>query len=382
MKIETYLIILIIIVLPKACITPFTAKGVEVEAETLVVDGDIILNGETKVYLSYMVTLDSYYDFKSIADATVWVESSSGDKYPGALRFESANRSHYIIDTKTLGLDKQYKLCVHLSNGRIYESDFLTPLDTPSIESLEYVVNEERTAVDFYVTSYADNDASPFYKWDFIEDWEVVSRYRTDTYFNYASNTIVSYPRESYALYCWVQAASIPILIARTDHLSENIVYQQKIHSINNRNSRLSYLYSMELRQLSLTKEAYNYWSVLKKNTDEIGGLFAPQPNDIYGNIRCVSDPDARAIGYISAGIPSVKRIFIDEMDVRIYIPPPCLFFNFSEWPIRPSNRDLYSMGFQIFIVAGRQEWVPIACIDCTAIGTKNKPSFWPNDHI
>jgi hypothetical protein len=152
---------------------------------------------------------------------------------------------------------------------------------------------------------------------------------------------------------------------------------------------------------MSITKEAYIYWSALKKNTDEIGGIFAPQPSEMYGNIHCISDPEAKVLGFISAGIVSTKRIFVPTADVGIYQSFPCTFLDINDAfdalnP--PSFSKIYDLGFvfgelidesllitmpnpaswTLYVV----NWIPIACVDCRMRGTKNKPSFWPNDHL
>jgi hypothetical protein len=73
---------------------------------------------------------------------------------------------------------------------------------------------------------------------------------------------------------------------------------------------RISYVYSMELIQQSLTKEGYQYWENIRKISDDIGGIFAPQPSEIKGNLKSINTEDQTIIGYISASTVNKKRIF------------------------------------------------------------------------
>lgn len=374
-----------------ACVTPFTPKGIEVEEGTLVVEGDIVVLGDTKIYLSMLRALDQNYDITYISNALVWVENNDGDQYHGELKKESNGNSYFLIDTKGLGLDHQYKLGISF-NGMHFESDFLTPLPTPAIDALDYALNESKTAVDFYVTTFGNDHDSRFFKWNFTEDWEVVSPFQTLIYFDPVSRTYRLYPTVySPFLYCWNQAASTT-LIAKTDNLRENTVYQQRINTIENRDDRISYLYSMELSQMSITKEAYTYWSVLKRNSDELGGIFAPQPSELYGNIRCLSDPAVRVLGYVSAGTRFEKRIFATSQEIGIYIPPflcPPLDMEPPQIGPPPTLLDFYNRNYRVVGMSpiehdpeDLKEWYPRACVECTARGTKIKPPFWPNDHF
>ena len=155
---------------------------------------------------------------------------------------------------------------------------------------------------------------------------------------------------------------------------------------MNNRNYKISILYSMELHQMSISNEAYAYLFTLKKYSDEAGSLFAPQFDWLSGNIRCVSDPDIKVIGYISAGTVSVQRIFASHQEIGIYIPPdPCPPLDLRFRP-PPTSRDLNNMGYRI---VGRDLadplgmfWTEDFCVDCTVTGTNVKPSFWPENPL
>ena len=381
-KLCSYLFLLVYVVLLNACITPFSFKNTENEDEILVVDGNIILNGETKVYLSLMEKLDDNYPRTIyIKDANVLVESKLGIKLAGTVTTEVNNPPFFLINTRMLPMDGQYKLCIDLPNGRSYESDFLTPLLTPEIDAIDYAVNETGSAVDFLVTTYGNLNSSYYYKWNYTEDWEVTAQFRPNIYYNPQIGSFFSYPSDPLLYYCWGHSASTSILITRTDHLAENTVHKFSVVTIGDRSDKISYLYSIELVQMSISGEAYTYWSTLKRNTDEIGGIFAPQPNDLYGNIRCVSDKKVRTIGYISAGTRSVKRIFASFQDIGIYKPFNCSFYDFSkDPPPPPTDAQLHHWGYRVVQLTPR-EWAPARCVDCTMIGTKNKPYFWPNDH-
>jgi hypothetical protein len=123
----------------------------------------------------------------------------------------------------------------------------------------------------------------------------------------------------------------------------------------------------------------------LKKNSYEIGGIFAPQPSEMQGNIHCLSDPNERVLGYISASVVVSKRIFVSGKELMMYRAP--FTCSFQDVPGSPgqvfTNRDRYTIGLRVAEVGmlGGVSWSLEACVDCRYYGSKNKPSFWPNNH-
>jgi len=391
MKISKYLSIALSAALFSACITPFAIGEIDTYGGTLVIEGDIILNGTTKVYLSESRALDSGKPFVYITDAQVFILSEHGETYTSTVVAEPYTSPYYLIDTKDFPIDRAYFLSVFLRDGTQFISDPITPLVTPDIDSIEFEVQEPQTAVDFFVTTYATQNSSPYFRWSFTEDWEFTSIYDPNVYYNIGTNGL--YPYSSFnkpnIYYCWNQSKSSDILVAKTDHLDNNIVYRQFIHTIDNKSDKISYLYSMELQQMSISEEAYIYWDNMRKNTQEIGGIFSPQPSEVLGNIRAVrvdGKPTPKVLGYISAGTLSTKRIFVDEEELGIH--QQTLICD-RRAGYSSERFSLYQMGYRPLMASIDEElgiseewWTPLFCIDCTKRGgTKNKPPFWPNDH-
>jgi len=386
-KIAHFIIVATIIPLFTTCITPFTPEGLHTQGGTLVIEGDIILNGTTIVFLSETEPLDSTSPTIYITEAQIFVKSDQEEVYPGVLVMEEDAPPHFVIDTQTLPFDRKYSLCVTLEDGTQFVSDPLSPMNTPEIDAIDFLVKEE--GVDVMVSAHGDQHASAYYKWNYSEDWEIASRYPTNLYCS-PTYILSTYPTPYPILYCWKSSKSSAILIAKTDHLQSNTVYH-KINSIHCTSDKISYLYSIEVEQISISREAYIYWENLLRNTEEVGGIFAPQPSEMIGNIRTVQNiddknienKDVRVIGYISVGTAVTKRVYVSDQDLGVYRQPfVCYAFDPSRYPPdrvpHPFDLGYLPVGNAVGL---NVEWIYRDCVDCTLRGGKDKPSFWPNDH-
>jgi hypothetical protein len=180
-----------------------------------------------------------------------------------------------------------------------------------------------------------------------------------------------------------------------TANLSENVIKNAKLHEISIEDIRISYIYSILVKQWSLSDDAYSYYSILKRYTEESDGLFTPILSDYQGNITCISNPDKRAHGYVLASSVTTKRIFIYEEDFEHM---SSLYWN-SNCVIRNKERDGSAFGAVIATYPWKSPWVVMArdadwsdpdalmynwyCVDCrqTIGATKKRPDFWPNKH-
>ncbi len=381
------------------CISPYDAKIDPLDNHIVVIEGDITPNDTTKIKISLTRNLDQLADEKGpITNAFIWVEDEVGNRYVGYgayVNFES----YYIIPPFNYNINSKYKLCVNISTnaqgiwggGEVtqysYETDFLELLTAPPIESIVYETNEDNSAVTFFVNSNDPSNNTKFYKWSFREDWEFKSLYMSYHQYDPILKTVVPITYGNDRHICWSFKESSSILIFNTEALSEDRVYMQPLVSMGKTDLRTSRLYSMNLKQMAISKEAYKFWDNLKKNSEEIGGIFDPQPSEVSGNIKCTSHPEKRAIGYISAGIPSYKRVYAIGKEIGIYKHPG----NCGEMVITNKENPLtdewmYLMGYDIIGIdldfdTGEVEkyWTAIQCVDCRLFGTKVKPSYWPN---
>jgi Domain of unknown function (DUF4249) len=164
--------------------------------------------------------------------------------------------------------------------------------------------------------------------------------------------------------------------------LDQDIISLAPITVIPFTSVKITVRYSILVKQYALTKEGYDYWDILKKNTEQLGTIFDPQPSHLFSNIHCVTNPDEEVIGFISAGSTTEKRLFISRNEVdpwnfvsrcdeQTLVLPNEYKSIFGGGILIPLN-PLVMNGFVIGFYGGAP-----TCIDCRLTGTNVKPSFW-----
>ena len=382
-------ILLVIMLFPPSCITPFEPVGVRDSAGILVVEGMILEEGTT-IKLSRTVKLDeklSRANFTGLDNATIHVIDESTNSIAVAepqVMNEITVPGTYVINGKisfTPGM--KYALDIKIGNKH-YRSAFVSPVRTPEIDEVSWLINDDKS-MEIMVSTHDPANEIKYYRWSFEEDWEIratlFAPYRYDPLLATIIEQNLYTANNRY--YCWDSDVSKSILLGATEKLTEAVIKDKPIHRIPANNSRFSYLYSILVKQYGLDKEAYAYFENVRKNVEDSGSIFSPQPTEKTGNIRCLSDPDEVVIGYIAISKETTSRIFVN-VAYLMTTPYECDEENMasllvSEMPVLFNN----GWGIYEFNYYSR-EFLAVArsCVDCTLRGgTKNKPDFWPNDH-
>jgi hypothetical protein len=341
----------------------------------LVVEG--VLNtgqGPTTIRLTQSVNLKDPAQIKPVLQAAVSVESANGTVYPLA---ESGN-GNYTNNQLPLTIGEEYRLRIKIGSNKEYLSDFVEASQTPDIDSVTWERTQDGIAI--YANTHDPSNSTRYYKWDFDETWEIRSYYAA-TYLYVGGVDII--PTGATVNYrCWKYGFSNTINIGTTAQLQSDVLTEAPVHFIPAGSERVSVRYSMLLRQQSLTKAAYEYFQLMKKNTESIGSIFDPQPSELKGNIKCISDPSEGVIGYLTASSFSEKRIFITSNEANWTYQQDCPSIEVANSPdsiaswvpsylpwgaleIAPGVVTLYYMA-------------PATCVDCTKRGgALNMPSYW-----
>lgn len=281
----------------------------------LVVEGNIIAGDDsTFVHLTRTVPISDTGVIQPELNASITVESENGNTYP---LMEKGN-GFYFAPPLNISTGENYRLHIVTSNGKEYASDYVPVKITPPIDSISWKL-DQNTGVIIYATAHDATGNTRYYRWDYVETWERRSQDSSVLIYD-ASLHNVRYRVPSEQIYrCWNTDTSSEILIANTAGLSEDVMYEKPLRSIPYGSVKISWIYSIDVKQYALTGEAYEYWENLKKNTEEQGGIFGPQPFADYGNIHCLTDASEPVLGYVSANSVSQKRIYISWRQVQWY---------------------------------------------------------------
>lgn len=358
------------------CKEPFNPPPIVSKNHFLVVEGRINDGLPTTITLSRtrnvtdtggIYTLNGEPSPVYESGARVNVEDDHGDTYT----LPEIRNGQYGGVTLPLSDQYQYRLHIWTDSGEEYESAFVPVLHTRPIDSISWTVNSRGVYIN--VSTHNDQDNVGYYFWAYKETWEFHAYYNSQLKYDPVHNQLV--PRTEQLYYCWQSDSSTNILVGNTAGLKSDIVGSQHLTSISYYSEKMSVLYSIIVTQNVITRQEYNFWESLKKNTEELGSLFDPQPSDAVGNIHCITNPKELVVGYVGAGDRVQKRIFIynsslpsDWNDVGqdcpvIQVPPD------SMW---------YYYGGSADVPLDSKTGTYRECADCTTRGTDVKPSFWP----
>jgi hypothetical protein len=270
----------------------------------------------------------------------------------------------YKIETGDLDPAKKYRLRVW-AEGEEYVSEFLNPLKTPQIDSISWEKEAKAKPIYITISTHDPLDQSRYYRWSYKEDWE----FRAEIF----APTSSSDPWGN-TFYCWASDASKSFLLGSTERLSENVIAKKRLIEISPDADKISELYRISVTQYQIRQEAWQYYANLQKNVGSTGGIFAPVPSEMKGNVRCVSNPETEVIGYVEVSIAVTRTQFMPDLSLYAYEPP-------RTWCYTLTSSDPLS-GYGIAVQGPPPLYAPMSCLDCRLRGTKNKPEGWPTDHF
>lgn len=383
MKSRNSIILIILYLFFVSCITEYDAGYIESTAGILVVEGMILEPEGTFVKLSRTKSINSNLPYESVTTAKVNVLCDDGTIYP--LENEIVNGMYILKEPLSFNPSANYAIEIHL-DGKIYQSDYIEAIRTPEIDEVSWVTENDGQQVNIRVSTHDSGNAVQYYRWVYKEDWEIVANYYSMYRYDPSIPGVVEQNllSSNNRYYCWGQDSSKSFILGSSEKQAESVIKNHKILELKAGDSRFSYLYSIEVRQYALNKDAYNYFQNLQKNIEETGSLFAPLPTEMEGNIRCISDPEESVIGFIPVTTERKARIYIKKEEV----PEMQLYYHcgeVQEFPYTQST-EAYHAGLGILSDNSPKgyNWVPIRCVDCLTLykATKNKPYWWPNDHL
>ena len=373
----------------------------------LVVDGRILADEMSVVYLTYTTPVGSFDKGEPALNADITIVGQNGYESPKA-EYDKENK-RYLIPTYNLSNDTQYAINIK-HEGETYQSEFQPILDTPEIERVTWEEKEDGLAL--YVTTQGENSGSRNYMWTFDEDWEFHSEMDFTRalsvggwYYNKELYPIENEGKNPY-YYCWMHNESSLIHIYDTKNLNENKVIDHQFLHIPIDDIRISYIYSILVKQANISDEVYEYYRLMKLYTQESSGIFTPMPTEVKGNVKCISNPDKKINGVVIASKMTSKRIFVYAKDFKNLVPEHSVCnpayasdkytgdYTDNDW--RRSWQLEINLGAFIYVIYSDINDIldynkldkhailyPPICMDCRKVqnATKKRPNFWPNNH-
>ena len=301
----------------------------------------------------------------------------------------SKSGSYTLIDTNNTGiytsaplnldLTQQYSIDITTADGQKYASDPVPCKQSPPIDSIWW---QQPGDLNIYVNTHDPADNTRYYRYDYSETWQHNAQLMT--VWTVVNGMIEATDSTNQKAECWTTVASTNVFVATSAALGQDVINAYKLFTIPNGDPRLNIRYSILVRQYALTEDAYNYWLLIQKTSQNVGTLFDLQPTQLIGNIHCITTPSQPVIGYLSASNMQQQRIFILHTYMHDWPQnQPVYGCDTVSIPQNPVNPFIYNYPdtFYVpyyFITNGPLVLASRFCLDCTLFGgTNKKPSFW-----
>lgn len=383
--------LVVIALLPAGCVEPFDIKT-ETFTSALVIEAvvtDELKNQEISLSRTYRLEEDGP---SPESGARVAVTDDEGNEY---IFEEKAPGKYVSLAPFKAEVGKSYLLDITTVENRTYSSD---PVNLPEKAEITGLVAERTTyrgedGMAMLVNVEGAGSSSGFYRYTYEETYKIISPYTYPLDLKYVDGRLIEVPKTKEETICYNTILSEEIILATTRAQSDNDIKEFMVRFINSENPVLKQRYSILVKQFSISEEAYAYYETLKDFSGSENLFSQNQPGFINGNVFSVSNPEEKVIGFFSVAAVEQERIFFSFED----------FYNLEEAPghfvdckiVRPEiavPEHIEALGE--LLASGRVKYLgytqdpggvgegpymvaDAACVDCTVLGSNEKPEFW-----
>ncbi len=358
------------------CVKQYNPPVLQAKNNYLVVDGFINSgsNSVTAIILNRTRSIsDSVTATNPELNASVQIVSDDGSAYP----LSETGNGNYQSAVLNLDNSKKYQVKITTSNGHKYSSELVACTKTPSVDSLTW---QQTNGVNIFLFAHDPSNSTHYYKWDYTETWEYKSPLQGS--FVVKGDHIFVADATDQIDSCWQSDLSTNILTGSSIVLADDVINNAPIATIPQNDEKIFVRYSILVRQRGITADAYKYWGIVQKNSQDRGGLFDLQPGQLVGNIHSETDLTEPVIGFINASSETNERLFIDHREVTDWNvgSDTCANLTIDQDPDDFSHYYYTDPDYTFFHYVS-PSGLAIAqkiCLDCTVRGgTNQRPTFW-----
>lgn len=390
----------------QACVEPFEAKTLTFDS-ALVIEATI--SNEMKQHQIKLSRAFTFEDDGPEPDrmADVRVVDDQGSEFV----FLENSPGIYLSETDFAAIPgRKYHLEINSSNGRSYQS---YPAELAPDAEIDDLYAERMTDPDgnegmaIRVSGSSSSGNARNYRYEFEETYKIIAP-------KWTSKDLIPDPnercgvlvanRENEERVCYGKQLSNNIIITNTNGFEEDRIQDFMVQFINRDNYIITHRYSILVRQLVVSTEAYTFYETLNEFSGSQSLFSATQPGFLQGNVFSASDGDEKVLGYFEVTSVSERRLFFNYddffpgeplppyVDSCFEIAPPIYgvtsgpvpeeFLACVLKPLVELNQIRYIDENEDGMVGdgGPYIVVPRVCGDCTALGDSAIPDFWTEE--
>jgi len=357
------------LVFSHGCKKPYAPPAITKDNKFLVIEGVLVNSPDSPSVFSLSRTIrltDSSNSSVPEMGAQVSAEGTAGE----VVGFREYSAGIYKADPVVVNTTSKYRLKIITTSGKTYLSDYVDVRQSPPIDSVYW---QQKNDVNILVSTHDPLNNTKYYRWDFTETWQYRSQLEAEL--GIENGRVIYLDSSNQQYNCWSAHNANTILAGSSVALNNDVISGQELTTIIQNTERLAIRYSILVKQYALTEDGYQYYQILKKNTESLGSIFDAQPSELTGNFHSLQDPSEIVIGFFSASSVVQKRIFIDKSQVNwnfIYDGRSCDLIPYTTFLSNDAFEPYY------FDAGGGLVLSRISCLDCRVRGgTTIKPSFW-----
>jgi len=334
-------------------------------------------------------------------NATVSVIDANG----GNFSFSEIEPGRYLSDASFQALPNvAYQLNIQTAEGSSYASELVSLPENAEMTAVyaERITNDLGVeGVAIYTDTALLPGAAPFLRYQYEETYKVIAPLWSpfdmlvvDPEPPYTLDSFDLVPREQEERVCYGTQRSNRIIQALDLNRSGNKISRNLVRFIPRDNFIISHRYSILVRQLVQTPDAYSYYRILEEQAGNESVFTEIQPGFIEGNMSNTNNSSEKVLGYFEVANASQERIFFNYEDFfpNEDLPPYAIGCVFLGAPpiVTPAGdsplKDAIDSGFFIYVrdndgevgqPAGPYLTARRACGDCTVLGSNIVPEFW-----
>lgn len=361
---------LISLLLLGSCVYPYNALPSEEIERIPVIDAKIVTGDKATLSLNWVIPLTATNSYKIDIPYQWWIVDDQGTVYPATSPTE--------VPLANAPVDRKYQLHLEME-GNVYESDWLESITPPDIDNIVFTADEK------YVYSEATikpgKNSSGYIALSMVETWEFHTQYEAEYIMVPETGEIVDVHDPSVLnYYCWKTLVTDAESIWDLKHMDRKGFVHIPFNSFARTNNRNHRLYSVLLIARNISEEEYRYRYNLLQNKEGGNDIFTPNPGQMQGNVRCISDESIPVMGYVAISQAFTMRAWMDNSFYKATMPyegnlivlePEQYLEYYNNWEYRPVKMINLEEGSGL-------GWGPARCVDCLYDGgTLEKPDFW-----